>query len=49
MHILDKNHKDQPPLVPTLIQPCELEVKREVLLTDAKIAPSTKVAFSKIT
>ena len=42
--IPDKNHKDQSPLVSSSIQPSELEVHRQVPLTDAKIVPSTKIA-----
>ena len=37
--------KTNPPLVSALIQPSELEVHRQVPLTDAKIAPSKKMHY----
>ena len=47
-HIPDKNHKDKPPLLSTLIQPSEVDMHRQVPLTKAKIAPSKK-SITKIT
>ena len=38
------HHKDQCPLISALIHPSELEVHRQVPLTDGKIAPSKKTA-----
>ena len=46
--IPDKNPKDEAPLVSALIKPSELEVHRQVPLTNAKIAPSTKIALHKL-
>ena len=47
-YILEKHLKDQLSLVSTLIQPSELESHRQVPLTDAKIAPSTKIALQNL-
>ena len=47
-HIKDKHHKNEPQLVSAFLQLSELEVHRQVLLTDAKIVPSTNIALQNL-